>query len=57
MVKITIDTRNSAFDDGNCGYETARILRKVADDFEQNTVEGLYPDINGNFICEVQYKK
>lgn len=34
---LTIDTENAAFDDEDCGPELARILRALADDFNEPT--------------------
>lgn len=47
-ITITIDTDNAAFE-GEPAYEIARILRKLADQFETEGVppEKIY-DLNGN---------
>ena len=49
-VRIDIETINAAFDDDAAGHEVARILRAVADGFEES---GRYRfskvyDLNGN---------
>lgn len=54
MVKITIETGNQAFQDGNYGSEIARILRKIADNFENGNAKWQYNDINGNPVCKVE---
>lgn len=45
---------NDAFQDGNQGYEVARILRKFADQIEEYGVESVngspVRDINGNSV-------
>jgi len=56
--KIEIDMDNSAFDDGNSGAELARILRKIANDVDNQDWKDLLGDecahgfivvdINGN---------
>jgi hypothetical protein len=51
-ITIEIETGNAAFDEGNSGYEVARILRKLADEFEnygRAQFSGLY-DYNGNKV-------
>ena len=52
-ITIKIETGNAAFEDSPTA-EIARILRKLADDFERN---GIPPetlrDINGNFCGSV----
>lgn len=48
--KLTINTDSAAFDDDDCGYEIARILREVADEMQENgaITRGILRDINGN---------
>ena len=53
MINITIKTDNAAFDEGNFGYEVARILQNIAKDFEQDSVKSGYADINGNRVARV----
>jgi len=53
-ITITIDVGNAAFEDYNGGNEVARILRKLADQYEET---GLYTfarlaDVNGNQVGE-----
>lgn len=54
MVKIEFSTGNAAFQDGNHGPETARILHKLADIAEHmdgNPLENYsINDVNGNKI-------
>lgn len=51
MFKVTIDTGNDAFADGNREAEIARILRKLADTIEEyGTSTGRVYDINGNTV-------
>ena len=51
MFKVTIDTGNDAFMDGNREAEIARILRKLADVIEEfGTSTGRVYDINGNTV-------
>lgn len=52
---ISIDTENAAFDDGDCGPELARILRALAEDFNEPTARhelhgyaATLMDANGN---------
>ena len=53
QITITIDTGNAAFEDGAGGSEVARILRTLADRYEN---DGLWDqthtlrDINGNRV-------
>jgi len=56
MIKIKINTGNEAFDGDQRDYEVARILRELADNFENCTgrFKGLY-DANGNQCGTVEY--
>ena len=50
-LKITLDTGNAAFDDGNGPAETARILRHIAARIEYaGNRAGLIHDLNGNTV-------
>ena len=58
---ITIDTDNAAFDDGERGSETARILRAIAlridgDPVEEPTFYATIHDINGNNVGRWAFK-
>ena len=59
MLEVKMETIDAAFADGNEGAEAARILRKVADQIEQeqNLSESCRPlrDINGG--CTIGYFK
>lgn len=48
--KLTIETDNAAFQDGEPAFEVARILREVADAMENGTNEGPVRDVNGNRV-------
>ena len=54
MLQVKMETGNAAFADGNEGAEAARILRKVADQIEQESKlsESCRPvrELNGNTI-------
>lgn len=52
-VRITIDTGNAAFDDGNREAEVARILREAADRIEAGAEDFTLRDINGNKVGSV----
>lgn len=53
-INITIDTDNHAFEGNNRGAEVARILRKIADEYEDGAwVSESIQDINGNNVGEV----
>lgn len=52
QVRITIDTGNAAFEDEPAS-EIARILRKIAEDFESGAQPTLVRDSNGNRVGEV----
>jgi hypothetical protein len=52
-VRINIETGNAAFED-QTATEIARILRKLADDFENGVMRTSLRDINGNLCGEVQ---
>lgn len=49
-IVIEIKTSNDAFQDGNSHSEIARILRQLADDFENNMAVKILRDINGNTV-------
>ena len=55
MIKIKINTGNDAFQDGNYGYEVARILRRLADHIENGRNYTGMNDSNGNEVCTVEY--
>lgn len=53
-ITIKIETGNSAFD-GSQVSEIARILRKLADDFERHGAPSHYiRDLNGNLCGSIQ---
>jgi len=52
METIKIKTDNAAFAE-DFGGEISRILRQIADDYEQNNVRSTYNDINGNKVATV----
>lgn len=54
MIKIKIFTGGAAFED-DYTFETARILRKLADKFEQGYQPESAMDINGNKVCSIEY--
>jgi hypothetical protein len=59
MIRITIDTGNAAFSDGNKGAEVARILRELADRLDDSGAEVLpvtLRDYNGNRVGEAKGK-
>ena len=52
MINVRIETENEAFQDGNWGIEVARILKKIAKDFEETeSSRASYNDINGNKVA------
>lgn len=53
-VTIKINTENQAFD-GDTGYELARILRGLADRFEEGGSPSKLMDVNGNKVGSVEY--
>lgn len=54
VINIAIDTDNSAFDGENRGIEVARILRKIADEYDNGAwISPTISDINGNVVCDV----
>ena len=53
MISIYIQTESAAFDDGNKGFEVARILREMADTAENGDFTSFVMDINGNFAGEM----
>lgn len=55
MIKIKMNTGNSAFDNGNYNDEVARILRELAKDFEHGRSPLTFYDINGNRCVTVEY--
>jgi hypothetical protein len=54
MIVIKIKTDNAAFED-DLGYETARILRELADRIESGSRPETARDINGNKVCKIEY--
>ena len=58
MFTLKIKTANAAFQDGDCNlhFETARILRELAERVESNHVD-IYclQDINGNSIGSAKF--
>ena len=57
-VTIVIDTDNAAFDDGNSGYELARILRMLANAYEDGYAEDKrLLDVNGNTVGQAVWTK
>jgi len=55
MIKITIKTGNSAFEDDK-EYEIARILNKLAKDISLGKEPTKLMDINGNSVGKVEYE-
>lgn len=55
MITISIRTGNSAFEEDQ-GYEIARILRDLADKFEQGRTPSSANDINGNKVVKIEYE-
>jgi hypothetical protein len=53
MISIYIQTDSAAFDDGNKGFEVARILREMANTAESGDYTSFVADINGNFVGEM----
>lgn len=53
-ININIQTVNAAFDGENLNYELARILRKLADQIEDNNMPYYLKDINGNSVGIVE---
>lgn len=53
MIKITINTENSAFEDTS---EVSRILNKLAQDLEDGKKPMKLRDLNGNNIGQVEYE-
>jgi hypothetical protein len=52
-MKIKFNSKdNAAFCDGNREWETARILRRIADEVENGRTEGVIHDVNGNRVGE-----
>ena len=54
MLQVRMETIDAAFSDGNEGAEAARILRKVADQIEQESKlskdNRALRDVNGNTV-------
>lgn len=57
MEKVVIEIKvgNSAFTE-DCDYELARILRELADRFEEGGSPMRLRDINGNTVGTVEYE-
>jgi hypothetical protein len=54
MITIKIKTDNAAFTN-DLDYETARILRELADKIESGSRPESAKDINGNKVTEIKY--
>ena len=54
-IHLTIETGNAAFE-GSTASEIARILRCVADEFEQDGFSNHPRDINGNVVGTISVK-
>ena len=52
-VTISIQCENAAFEEPDSGRELARILRQLAEQFEDGQVPGTLRDVNGNTVGEV----
>ncbi|MGV4321278.1 hypothetical protein [Bacillus mojavensis] len=52
-VIIEIETRNAAFEDG---YELSRVLRSLADKFENGDSPASERDISGNKVAKIIYE-
>ncbi|UNY48828.1 hypothetical protein P9294_gp113 [Bacillus phage FADO] len=50
---IEIETGNAAFEDGN---ELSRILRSLADKYENGDTPSSERDINGNKVAKITYE-
>jgi hypothetical protein len=58
MITIKIKTGNAAFSEdcgGSLEYETARILRELANKIESGSRPETARDINGNKVAEITY--
>ena len=55
-ITISINTENSAFEDGDGNIELARILRDLASKVESGSNSETLRDINGNKVGTVIYK-
>lgn len=53
MISIYIQTDSAAFDDGNKGFEVARIPQEMANTAERGNYTSFVADINGNFVGEM----
>lgn len=56
MILIKIDTNTEAFNGGYFFDEMARILRKIADSYENEKVRGSYTDKYGNRVVKIKDK-
>jgi len=53
MLKVRIETKNDAFQNGNREYEVGRILTEIRDKvYLKNLSEGIIHDYNGNKVGE-----
>lgn len=57
MIRIIISTDNAAFEEESYGIETARILRELADRYEEGLTPNSARDINGNRCVNIEYEK
>lgn len=56
MFTVKFETDNAAFEDENMRYETARILREIAERIETGMQYGPVRDANGNTIGEAGFE-
>jgi len=57
MIVISIKTDNDAFSGNYFSYEVARILKKIAFDYDRaGAGKSTYNDRNGNVVAQIEYK-
>ena len=56
MLKVRIETKNAAFE-ARQGYESARILREIANKLDSGINEGVCHDHNGGRVGEWKLSK
>lgn len=54
---LQFECEYAAFDGEDCSHETARILRKAADQVEQGAEFGNIKDVNGNTVGDFSFSE
>jgi hypothetical protein len=56
QIKITIDVKGAAFDEGNLTNELSRILQELTNNVKMSHLPATLNDINGNKVGKVEFE-